>query len=251
MPVKKKNLTKENVEDVSAYENKSCIESDKTFKSTLSKLQIKVKCLNEKQKQFKQSIEEKEITISIGTPGSGKTYMALMMALHLLKTEPVYKKIILVKSLQVIQGEEVGFLPGDVKEKMAPYMMSFTGNLDKIFSDSTTTKALMDQNIIQIQPIAYVRGVTHDNCIVILDEMENVTLHTYKSLITRIGKNCKMIFLGDVEQIDLRRKEDSCLQRVFERFKTVETVGTVEFTRDECVRNPIIGSLLDILDELE
>jgi phosphate starvation-inducible PhoH-like protein len=165
-----------------------------------------------------------------------------------MKTEPKYKKLILVKSVQTIKGEEIGFLPGTMEEKMAPYMWSFTGNLDKIFEDKATTQQFMQKGTIEIAPIAYIRGVTQDNCIVVIDETQNMTKHMFKTVSTRIGKNCKMIFLGDVEQIDRSNPKESCLYKVFDKFKPVNFVGTVEFNKSECVRNPIIPKILDVLD---
>ena len=132
---RKKNLTPEEIEDVSIYEEissqrkASFYESDKI---RLIDLKIEVKCKNKKQKDLKQAIEEKDVVISTGPAGTGKTYMSLLTALHLMKTEPRFKKLVLVKSLQTINGESLGYLPGSLWEKMEPYMFSFTGNLDKI-----------------------------------------------------------------------------------------------------------------------
>ena len=217
----------------------------------IKNIPIRVKCLNEKQKKLKKSIEEKEITIAIGPAGTGKTYLTLITALHLLKSRPEkYKKIVLMNSVVVIRGEELGFLPGTLQEKMEPYMWSYTGNLNKIFGNRTTSKKLMDAGIITIEPIAYVRGNTMDNSIVIIDETQNIDFHTFKTIVTRIGKSSKMVFLGDVEQVD-RRGKDSCLESVFEAFKPSEDVGTVEFVDSECVRNPIIPKVLKVLNTIE
>lgn len=159
---KRKNLSKEDLDDVSIYE--SSYKSSINNKIRLLDIPINVKCLNERQKELKKAIEQKTIIISTGSAGCGKTYLSLLTALHLLKTEPIYSKLVLVKSLQVIKGEEMGFLPGTLEEKMAPYMYSFTGNLDKIFKAPYITKALMDQKVIEVLPIAFIRGVTVDNC---------------------------------------------------------------------------------------
>lgn len=143
--------------------------------------------------------------------------------------------------------EELGFLPGNLWEKMEPYMFSFTGNLDKIFKNPSITKELIENGTIQIFPIAYIRGVTMDNCIVIIDEAQNLSLDTFRSIITRIGKNCKMIFLGDTEQIDLRDKNSSCLSKVCRLFKDQEYASSVTFEDEDSVGNPIIPSLLKLL----
>ena len=245
---KRKNLTKEDLEDVSTYTYESSINKNLTNnKINLRDIPIHIKCLNEKQKLLKQAIENQEIVISKGAPGTGKTYLSLLTALHLLKTEPKYKKIILIKSLQVIKGEEVGFLKGSLEEKITPFMYSFTGNLDKIFNSQTITKALIEQGVIELYPIAYTRGVQWDNAIIIVDETQNVDMHSFKTIITRIGYSSKMIFLGDTEQIDRKNKYESCLDKICELFKDKEFVSVITFNDDESVRNPLIPKILEIL----
>lgn len=245
---KKKNLTRQDIEDVSTYET-YFTKTNGQNGTSINDIPIKIKCLNEKQKILKNAIEEKEIVISIGPAGTGKTYLSLLTALHLLKTEPKYKKIVLVKSLTTIKGEEVGYLPGTLWEKLEPYMYSFTGNLDKILNSKSIQKSLMEKGIIEIMPIAYIRGVTCDNSIIIIDETQNLEMHTFKTIITRIGQNSKMIFLGDIEQCDRKDKKESCLEKVVHLFKDTDFVGTVEFEDEDCVRNPIIPKILKILDE--
>jgi phosphate starvation-inducible PhoH-like protein len=235
------------MEDVSTYVEEFAEKRNGSYGIRLQDLQIKIKCLNEKQKDLKNAIEQKDVVISTGPAGTGKTYLSLITALHLMKTQPIYTKLILVKSLQTIPGEDPGFLPGTIEDKMAPYLYSFTGNLDKIFGYGLATKSLMERKIIDIQPIAYIRGVTIDNAIVIMDEAQNIDMHTFKTIITRIGHNCKMIFLGDTEQVDRKLKSESCLSKVCDLFKDKEFTGSVTFTAEESVRNPIIPKLLEIL----
>jgi len=245
---RKKNLTDADLEDLTTWEDQAQrIEVRNTV--NLQNISIKVKCLNEKQKQLKKAIEEKEIVISIGPAGTGKTYLSLLMALHLLKTEPQYRKIVLIKSVTTIPGEELGFLPGTLQEKMEPYMWSYLGNLNKILGDRYTSKKLLESGILSVEPIAYVRGNTMDNSIVIIDETQNIDMHTFKTIITRIGRHSKMIFLGDVEQID-RKGNGSCLAKVHKGFMETDFVGTVEFVNEDCVRNTIIPKVLDILNNL-
>jgi phosphate starvation-inducible PhoH-like protein len=250
---KHKNLRKEDLEDVSIYEELAA-RRNQTYhpnKVRLNDISIKVKCLNEKQKKLRRAIEDKDVVISTGPAGTGRTYMSLLTALHLLKTEPKYSRLVLIKSLQVIKGEDLGYLPGSVAEKMEPYMMSFTGNLDKILGHPSLTASLMEQGVIEIFPIAYVRGVTIDNAIVIIDEAQNIDMHTFKTIITRIGHSCKMVFLGDTEQIDRKVKTESCLTKVAELFKDVDYADSVIFTDEESVRNPIIPKLLELLKDEE
>ena len=247
---KKKNLSADDLKDVYTWEDHSQrIEYKQTL--DLQNKKIEVKCLNEKQKQLKNAIEEEEIIISIGPAGTGKTYVSLKTALHILKTQPQYRRIVLIKSLQVIKGEETGFLPGTLREKMEPYMHSFTGNIDKILGDRVTCGKLMDAGVISVEPIAFIRGNTLDNSIIIIDETQNIDMHTFKTIVTRIGKNSKMVFLGDIEQVDRKMIKESCLERVHKAFKDYDFVATIEFVNDECVRNEIIPKVLEVLKTIE
>lgn len=245
---RKKNLTREDLEDFAEYEVKTLTSQNGSKNGVkLQDIKIEIKCLNEKQKELRRAIEEKDVVISTGPAGTGRTYMSLLTSLHLMKTELKYKRLVLVKSLQVIKGEELGFLPGNVWEKMEPHMFSFTGNLDKIFHSPSITKGLIENGVIEVFPIAYIRGVTMDNCIVIVDEAQNLSMHTFRTLVTRIGRNCKMIFLGDTEQVDLKDKEMSCLKRVGDLFSGQEYATSVRFEDEDSVRNPIIPGLLKLL----
>lgn len=199
-----------------------------------------------KQQEFIDLIDEKEVIICKGPSGSGKTYVALAKALDMLGS--YYKQIILVKSLTTVPEEELGSLPGTVEKKLDPYIMSFTWNIDKLCGEGSA-KSLMDKKLINILPIAFARGISIDNSIVLIDEVQNLTYHTFKTLITRIGSRSKYILMGDVEQIDRRKKEESPLEKIFDVFKEDPLVGTIEFTDDDCVRNPIIPKILCKLRE--
>ena len=201
---------------------------------------------NEKQQELIDLIKKKEITIVSGPSGTGKTYVTLATALSLLGE--TYKRIILVKSVTTIPGEEIGFLKGDMEQKMEPFVMSYMWNIDKICGpDSSNT--LLTKKLIEILPLAYIRGLSIDNSIVIIDEAQNIDAHTFKTMMTRIGEDSKYIFLGDVEQIDRKKKSESCLQKVMDIFKDSPIIGTIEFTDEDCVRNPIIPKILSILRE--
>lgn len=247
---KRKNLTADDHDAVNAWEGHTQRVTNLKNTMDINDISIKVKCIGEKQKQLKKAIEDNEIVIAIGPAGTGKTYLSLQMALHLLKTEPQYRQVVLIKSIQTIPGEDLGFLPGTLEEKMEPYMSSFTGNLNKIVGSRFAADKLREAGIIKIEPIAYVRGNTIDNSIVIIDETQNINMHTFKTIVTRIGRNSKMIFLGDIEQVD-RKDKNSCLADAYNGFKNTDFVGTVEFVNEECVRNPIIPKVLNILNTIE
>lgn len=221
---------------------------DEEIKKTKSIWVKPIKCLNERQKEFQNSIRQKEITITTGLAGSGKTFLALYNALKLL--EQGYKKIILVKSVTTVPEEEIGFLPGSVEQKMQPFIMSYTGNLNKLLGEKETEQLFKDK-VVEILPLAYIRGINIDDSIVILDEAQNLTLNTFKSIVTRIGSNSKYIIMGDTEQIDMKDKNKSSLVQVMDLFKDSDCVGTIKFTDEDCVRNPIIPYLLEKIKEIE
>lgn len=201
---------------------------------------------NKKQEELVKSIKDNEITIAIGSSGSGKTFCSVATALELLNEG--YKRIILIKSVTTIPGEDLGFIPGSYDEKMLPFMMSYSGNIDKLLGKDSY-KDLLHKGLIEVLPIAYIRGLSIDDSIVIFDEAQNTTPHTFKTIITRIGTNSKYIILGDIEQVDRKNKKESCLSSVVEIFRESDCVGTIEFTDEDCVRNPIIPKILQKLRE--
>ena len=201
---------------------------------------------NQKQQQLVNLIEDKEVILATGVAGTGKTYVALATALSLLG--PIYKKVVLVKSVTTLPGEEIGFLKGGMEQKMEPFVMSYVWNIDKICGQGSAL-SLMNKKIVEVLPLAFIRGLSIDNSIVIIDEAQNIDAHTFKTMMTRIGEDSKYIFLGDVEQIDRKKKSESCLQKVMDIFKDSPIIGTIEFTDEDCVRNPIIPKILSILRE--
>ena len=207
-----------------------------------------LKCKNPKQKEFLRVIDSHEVSICTGVAGSGKTYLALAYALKALEKKEV-EKIVLVKSVTTLDAEEIGFLPGDEMQKLSPFMVSYFGNIDKLIGEEARKK-LVGEGKIQIQPLAYIRGITIDNSIILIDECQNLTLDTFRSIITRIGENSKTVIMGDTEQIDRRNKRESILSKLTELFKDSEIVGTCEFTDEDCVRNPIIPKILEKLRTL-
>ena len=220
------------------------------YKEEPRKLHVKtLKCMNQRQKDFVQSIEKNEITICTGLAGSGKTYVALSVALKMLEKSQI-KQIVLVKSVQPLPEEELGILPGDMYEKMEPFMMSFFGNIDKIIGPEERKRLVREEKIV-IQPLAYVRGINIDESCVILDETQNLSVNVFKSIITRIGKDSKYIIMGDTEQIDMKRREKSALSKIVKLFENDDAVGVVEFQPEDCVRNPIIPHLLEKIKEIE
>lgn len=199
---------------------------------------------NERQGQLMDLIEDNEVVIATGPAGTGKTYVTLATALSMLGR--TYKKVVLVKSVTTLPGEEIGFLKGGMEQKMEPFIMSYMWNIDKICGVDSAQK-LLDKRLIEVLPLAYIRGLSIDNAIVIIDESQNIDVHTFKTMMTRIGEDSKYIFLGDTEQVDRRKKHESCLAQVIDIFKDSGIIGCIEFTDEDCVRNPIIPKILTLL----
>lgn len=217
---------------------------------TLTKVKVELKAKNPNQKLFASYIEDKEIVICSGPAGTGKTFVACAQALKLFKNDQRYKKIYIVKSVTTLKDEEIGFLKGTLDEKMEPYIYSFIHNFEKIVGRSIT-KTLRDNGSIEVMPIAFLRGINFDDCIVLIDECQNITHDNMRTIMTRIGTNCKMIFLGDTGQIDLKMKKNSSLPMIMEKFSKIEEFGCIALSDDDIVRNPLIKKIEQVFNELQ
>lgn len=204
----------------------------------------RLKCKNEKQKQYANLITEKEIVIASGPAGTGKSYVSIARALELLqnKTNP-YKKLIISKP--AVEAEENhGFLPGGMNEKMEPYVSSSVDIIDKIIGKGNREK-LMNSGHIEVEALAYIRGKSIDGSILIMEECQNMSPNQVKTLLTRIGENTKFILSGDIDQSDkYKNVKDSGLFDVMSRHRNVEEIGFFEFEVGDIVRNPIICKIL-------
>ena len=240
-------LSEQDIQEIEEFVYSRNVEEEK-FLQTMS---INIKCKTENQKKLVNSIKQNEITIVSGLPGSGKTFLSCAEALKLIKTRPKYKRLVLVKSITPLKNEEIGHLPGDLKEKMAPIMESFTDNIRKLIG-KTRMEKLIELGVIEIVPIAFARGRSIDNSIILIDEAQNISLDNIRTLMTRIGDNSKMVIMGDVKQKDIRNKRDSSLEIVLNKFNNVEGFGCVELrSPEDVVRNPIIKIVEQIFDDME
>jgi len=178
------------------------------------------------------------------------TFISLALALGLLRAENnKFLKIYLVKSVTTLKGEEIGFLKGDLNEKIEPFIWSFVLNVEKLLPD-TKIKSLMENDFIRPFPLAYARGASIDNAIIIADEVQNISIGNMRTLMTRIGEDSKMILLGDSNQIDLRNKDESSLDILLNMFKNVEEIGCISMNdKDVNIRNPIINKIEDKFKE--
>ena len=240
-------LSEEELEEVQNFVYRKNAEEDKF----LTSMSVHYKCKNENQGKLRESIRNNEISIVSGLPGTGKTFIACAESLKLIKSKSKYKKILLVKSITQLRGEELGSLPGDLNEKFDPYLGSFIDNFEKIIGESLTRK-LRELGLINLQPLAFVRGRSIDNTIIIVDEAQNISVDNMRTLMTRIGDNSKMIILGDVKQKDIRNKKDSSLEVIIDKFNNIDNFGCVELRNpNDVVRNPIIRIIEETFDLLE
>ena len=195
------------------------------------------------QKRFYNTISKKDITFCIGPAGCGKTYLSVHRALRELGDKDNYiDGIVIVKPLVEAAGEKIGYLPGDVEEKTAPFMMSFYYNMEQIIGKQRL-QVLKDSNVIQVIPLAFMRGITLANKFVILDEAQNATPEQIKMFVTRIGENSKYIITGDLEQSDIK-KGTSGLEDAIKRFAGIHGVGLASFKEKDVVRHSLVRRLL-------
>lgn len=225
------------------------IESLSPQKKALTKLKIVFKCKTDNQKKFVRLINQNQVVICAGPAGTGKTYVACAEALRLLAAGQ-YEKIIVAKSVTVLEGEDIGFLKGTLKEKMEPIMVSFMDNFHKIIG-KYLTEELVRCELIEITPLAYIRGRSIDNTLIMVDEAQNISLKNMRSTMTRIGDNSKMIIMGDTKQIDIAKRATSSLSEIVRMFSNQSEIGVMQFERQDIVRNPLIIKMEEIFDANE
>ncbi|WP_438831209.1 PhoH family protein [Streptococcus pluranimalium] len=201
---------------------------------------IRVKTLG--QKVYVDSLKKHDVVFGIGPAGTGKTFLAVTLAVTALKRGQV-KRIILTRPA-VEAGESLGFLPGDLKEKVDPYLRPVYDALYQILGKEQTTR-LMEREIIEIAPLAYMRGRTLDDAFVILDEAQNTTIMQMKMFLTRLGFNSKMIVNGDTSQIDLPRNVKSGLIDATEKLKRIKQIDFVHFSASDVVRHPVVAEIIN------
>lgn len=207
-----------------------------------------VRARNARQQEMVKAYFDNDLVFAIGPAGTGKTYIAIALAVRALKNREV-KRIILTRPA-VEAGERLGFLPGDLKEKLDPYLQPLYDALGDMIPSKKLQEFLSD-GTIQIAPLAYMRGRTLDRACVILDEAQNTNIGQLKMFLTRMGMNAKFIVTGDATQIDLPRREDSGLVRGVELVKKIKGIATVTFTEEDIVRHPLVCKIVKAFDKAE
>ncbi|UII27008.1 PhoH family protein [Fulvivirga maritima] len=207
---------------------------------------IKPKTIN--QQKLVYAVRNNDLVFALGPAGTGKTYISVALAVKALKNKEV-KKIIITRPA-VEAGETLGFLPGDLKEKLDPYLRPI---YDALFDmvPSEKLKYYMENNVIEIAPLAYMRGRTLNNAFILLDEAQNTTPMQIKMFLTRMGPNSKVIITGDSSQIDLPKKQKSGLIESVRILKDVNGIGFVELTGKDVVRHKIVKSIISAYDDYE
>jgi len=193
------------------------------------------------QKSFYRTIGRNDVTFCVGPAGCGKTYLATHYALKNL-AQGKYKNMVITKPLVEVDGEKMGYLPGDIDEKTAPYMMSLYYNMEQIIGKERL-EVLKKSGVVQVIPLAYMRGLTLTDSIVVLDEAQNATPSQIKTFLTRIGNGSKFIVNGDLMQSDI--KISNGLEDSIKRFTGLRRVGFSQFDLDDVVRHPIVAELLE------
>ncbi|HHT34709.1 MAG: PhoH family protein [Proteiniphilum sp.] len=194
------------------------------------------------QKKLMDAFQENDMLFAIGPAGSGKTYTAIALAVRALKTKQV-RKIILSRPA-VEAGEKLGFLPGDMKEKIDPYLQPLYDALEDMIPP-LKLKEYLETKVIQIAPLAFMRGRTLNDAVIILDEAQNTTRPQIKMFLTRLGINGKMIITGDITQIDLPQTQQSGLVHAMRVLRQIRGIGTVEFNKKDIVRHKLVQQIVE------
>ncbi|CAH1851364.1 PhoH family protein [Convivina intestini] len=201
-----------------------------------------VRVKNFGQRQYVQSIRKNDVTFGIGPAGTGKTFLAVVMAITALRRGEVERIIITRPAVEA--GESLGFLPGDLKEKVDPYMRPIYDAMNTLIG-SEHTQRLVERGVIEIAPLAYMRGRTLDDAFIILDEAQNTTNQQMKMFLTRLGFSSKMIVNGDISQIDLPRGAKSGLIAAQRILKNIDHINFINFSSVDVVRHPVVGQIVN------
>ena len=202
----------------------------------------------ENQQKLVKAFDENDLVFATGPAGSGKTFVAIALAVRALKNKEA-RKIILSRPA-VEAGEKLGFLPGEMKDKLDPYLQPLYDALQDMIP-AAKLKEYMETNVIQIAPLAFMRGRTLNDAIIILDEAQNTTTHQIKMFLTRLGMNAKMIVTGDVTQIDLPPSTTSGLIQAMRVLKDVKGIGRVQFDKKDIVRHKLVQRIVEAYDQFD
>ena len=233
------------LELIAKIKNPEKLESSKVSQlNVIDNKFIKVKNLN--QFKYLETIDNSTITFGIGPAGTGKTFLAVASAVKMYSENKI-KKIVLTRPA-VEAGERLGYLPGDLSQKIDPYLVPLFDSLEYFFGNETL-QYLIEKRNIEIVPLAYMRGRTLNDACIILDEAQNATVSQIKMFLTRLGENSKMIITGDETQIDLNNRTFSGLKKTRKSLSKIEEVSVLEFENTDIVRNKIVSKILEVFPD--
>lgn len=203
---------------------------------------------NANQARMVKSFDENDLTFALGPAGTGKTYIAIALAVRALKNKEIRKLILSRPAVEA--GEKLGFLPGDMKDKIDPYLQPLYDALEDMLP-ALKLKEYMDAGTIQIAPLAFMRGRTLNDAVIILDEAQNTTTQQMKMFLTRLGMGSKMVVTGDVTQIDLPRTTRSGLLAALRILRGVKGIGVIEYEKKDIVRHPLVQRIVDAYENVK
>lgn len=232
------------LEQINRLKRNGLYESSKIF--VFDKKIIRV--LTPGQKIYVEAIEKNHIVLAKGPAGTGKSYLAIAVGINMLKNNKV-KRLILTRPV-VEAGEKLGFLPGDIQQKVDPYIRPLYDFLEELLGQERLSKYI-EKNIIEVAPLAYMRGRTFKEAFILLDEAQNTTPMQMKMFLTRFGEGSKMVVTGDITQTDLEGGKVSGLTQAWEILKGIEGIGFVELTEDDVVRHDIVKEIIKAYERWE
>lgn len=203
---------------------------------------------NANQARMVKSFDDNDLTFALGPAGTGKTYIAIALAVRALKNKEIRKLILSRPAVEA--GEKLGFLPGDMKDKIDPYLQPLYDALEDMLP-ALKLKEYMDAGTIQIAPLAFMRGRTLNDAVIILDEAQNTTTQQMKMFLTRLGMGSKMVVTGDVTQIDLPRATRSGLLSALRILRNVKGIGVIEYEKKDIVRHPLVQRIVDAYENVK
>ena len=242
-------VTENNIDNLMLEDGARMISTDDGSETLVHGNQgVKIKARTLNQKKLVQSVQENDMVFAVGPAGTGKTYTAVALAVKALKAKEI-KRIVLTRPA-VEAGENLGFLPGDLKEKLDPYLMPLYDALrDMIPPDKLAD--MIEFGIIEIAPLAFMRGRTLDKAFVILDEAQNTTTMQMKMFLTRMGMTAKFVITGDMSQIDLPTRQRSGLSYALDVLKDVEGIGVVRLGQSDVIRHSLVKKIIEAFDKVE
>lgn len=239
-------LSEENIIDIIKGKAPKTIKEDNLIIFGLNGKPILAR--NENQQKLVQAFQKNDLVFALGPAGTGKTYVAIALAVKALKSKQV-RKIILSRPA-VEAGEKLGFLPGDMKDKIDPYLQPLYDALEDMIP-SSKLKEYIENNVVQIAPLAFMRGRTLNDAIIILDEAQNTSINQIKMFMTRLGMNAKMIITGDITQIDLPSSQQSGLKHALHVLKGIKGIEKIEFSTKDIVRHRLVQSIVEAYEKEE